>query len=126
MKIFSTGQRKPPRQYSPVKCLLVNQLATPGLGSLMARRFIAGTVELLLSLLGFGLFMVWLFEILAQFYHQMGDLPPGQPPDPRMGKAGLILFGAAWGLSWITSIRILREARRNEMARPPGVPPKIT
>jgi hypothetical protein len=127
MKTSSAAQPKRPKRSTAANCLIVNQLATPGLGSLMAGRFVAGTVELTLSLLGFGFVMGWFFQIFMQYYRQMNELPPQPPPYPWMGKAGVIIFAAAWLLSWITSLSVLRESRRNEAAQPPpAVPPKIT
>jgi hypothetical protein len=93
----------------------------------MARRFVAGTVQLALALLGFVFIMGWFLQIFLQLYRQMNELPPQPPPYPWMGQAGVMIFAAAWLLSWITSISVLRESRRNEEAQPPpAVPPKIT
>lgn len=127
MKTSSAAQPKRPKRSTAANCLIVNQLATPGLGSLMAGRFVAGTVELALSLLGFGFVMGWFIQVFMQIYRQMNELPLQPSPYPWLGKVGLIIFAAAWLLSWITSISVLRESRRNEAAQPPAaVPPKIT
>src|SRR5258708_35572586 len=126
MKISSTAQANRPKRSSAVKCLIINQFATPGLGSLMARRFTAGTVQLALSLLGFGFIMGWFLQIFVQLYRQMNELPPQPPPYPWLGQVGIIIFAAAWLLSWITSISVLRESGRTEPTQPPtAVPPKI-
>src|SRR5260370_1435558 len=127
MKTSSAAQPKRPKRSTAANCLIVNQLATPGLGSLMAGRFVAGTVQLALSLFGFCFIMGWFLQIFMQLYRQMNELPPQPPPYPWMGQAGVIIFASAWLLSWITSISVLRESRRNEAAQPPpAVPPKIT
>ena len=127
MKTSSAAQPKRPKRSTAANCLIVNQLATPGLGSLMAGRLVAGTVELALSLVGFGCVMGWFFEVFVQLYRQINELPPEPPRYPWLGKVGLIIFGAAWLLSWITSISVVREASRNQKDEPPpAVPPKIT
>src|SRR5260370_37315688 len=107
MKISSTVQANRPKRSSAVNCLIINQFATPGLGSLMARRFIAGTVQLALSLLGFVFIMGWFLQVFMQIYRQMNELPPQPPPYPWMGQAGVIIFATAWLLSWIPRIMIL-------------------
>jgi len=102
----------PPKKPSRVKArnaALMNQLATPGLGSLMARRWIAGTGQLLLALAGFGLVMVWFGEEMIQFYGQISGNVVVHP----VGKillAGAILFSLAWLWSLFTSFSLLREA----------------
>jgi len=71
--------------------------------------------------------MAWFIQVFMQIYRQMNELPPQPSPYPWLGKVGLIIFASAWLLSWITSISVLRESRRNEAAQPPpAVPPKIT
>ena len=50
---------------------LLNQLATPGLGSLMARRWIAGSGQLLLFLAGFVIYCLWAVKNLSQYYNLM-------------------------------------------------------
>ena len=93
----------------------------------MAGRFIAGTVQLALALLGFGFVMGWFFQVFMQLYRQINELPPEPPHYSWLGEVGLIIFGAAWLLSWVTSISVLREASRNQKDQPPSaVPPKIT
>src|ERR1700690_2236871 len=117
-------------------CLLTNLLAPPGLGSLMARRFFAGAGQLLLSLAGFVLLIVWMFEFCRQvFLQQLGEpVPPGSLG--WMGKWGLILFVASWLWSLLTSLNLLRQARTDQptgqkpapprLSGSPGQPPKLS
>src|SRR5882672_4834015 len=93
---------------------LMNQLATPGLGSLMARRWLAGSGQLLLAVAGFLLIMGWFVQLAMQTYRLLSDLPPQAEAYPGLGKAGAILFGAAWLWSGLTTISLLREARRGD------------
>ncbi len=60
---------------------LLNQLATPGLGSLLARQWIAGTGQLLLSVIGFTLVMVWFVEELIGYYGQVFQRQAGEGSD---------------------------------------------
>jgi len=88
---------------------LLNLLATPGLGSLMGRRWIAGGGQLLLSLAGFALFLVWFVKEMTQFYGQISGNVEVRP----IGKflaAGLALFALAWAWSALTSWSLVREA----------------
>ena len=106
-------------------CLLTNLFATPGLGSLMARRIFAGVGQLLLAMAGFGLIMGWIFELCHRVYLQQLDEPV--PPDSAgwTGKWGLICFGASWLWSLVTSLSLLRQAKADEPAEPGPVPPRM-
>ena len=110
---------------------LVNQLATPGLGSLMAGRWIAGSGQLALAVAGFVLVIVWFFKVMIQYYGQItGDVQPH--PVGWIGATGGILFLASWFWALATSISLFFEARRNATMEPSGkinaiggpVPPK--
>ena len=128
MKTSSGTARQPPKRSAAVNCLLVNQFATPGLGSLMAHRFIAGTVQLTLSIVGFGFFIGWFVQVCRATYRLVADQPPEPARYPWMGKAGLVIFAAAWFWAWITSLSVLRQARKNQAAdlsTPRPIPPRI-
>jgi 4a-hydroxytetrahydrobiopterin dehydratase len=91
---------------------LLNLLGTPGLGSLMAGRRVAGALQLALFLGGFVLFCLWAFHQLAQYYRMMfSDVPP----PTASGGSGLVLLGvaicvAAWCWSLATSLSLFRAA----------------
>jgi Mg2+/Co2+ transporter CorB len=111
---------------------LVNLLATPGLGSLMARRWWAGSGQLALALAGFTLVLVWFVKVMVPYYGMMfGDSQP-EPINWKILETGAILFALSWLWSLVTSISIFSEARRNAAAdllksSPPAglVPPKL-
>ena len=112
--------RKPLDRPTARNCALINQLATPGLGSLMARRLVAGIGQLLLALAGFGMLIAWFILLAVQAYNQFAnDLQPR--PVGWLGAAGALVFAASWVWSLFTSLSILREARAN--APPPAEPP---
>jgi hypothetical protein len=108
-------RRRPPRiltQRRLLYCILINQLATPGLGSLMARRFVSGAGLLLLALAGFSLSTVWMFQLCYALIVQQLDQPePPRAPD-WLWTGGLMLFGAGWCWALITSVGLYLEAQR--------------
>jgi hypothetical protein len=90
---------------------LVNQLATPGLGTLMLGRFALGCSQLALALAGFLLVIIWFGSVLYQYYGQIsGDVTVR--PVGWIGISGGVLFIAAWIWSLFTSLKFLQEARR--------------
>jgi 4a-hydroxytetrahydrobiopterin dehydratase len=90
---------------------LLNQLATPGLGSLLARRWIAGIGQLLLAVAGFALILVWFVQLMFQYYGQItGNV--AVHPVGNIGLIGAGLFALAWGWSLVTSFSLLRESSR--------------
>lgn len=107
---------------------LVNQFATPGLGSLMAGRWIAGMGQLLLAVAGFVLVVRWFFETMLQVYDQIvGDASPHSAAD--IGKTGAVLFIIAWFWALVTSVSLMLRAKSAEAvvpqtgSSPPTVPP---
>lgn len=94
-------------------CFLLNQFATPGLGSLMAKRWVAGTGQLLLAVVGCGLVVVWFVRTMEQTY---ASLTSGAESTPHFSlmKMGAIIFIIAWIWSLITSLSLVREAEKNE------------
>jgi 4a-hydroxytetrahydrobiopterin dehydratase len=90
---------------------LLNQLATPGLGSLIAGRWFAGTGQFILSIAGFALVMVWFIREMKQFYGQInGDV--AVQPIGWILVVGTILFVVAWLWSLVTSASLMREASK--------------
>lgn len=94
-------------------CLLVNQFATPGLGSLLGRRWIAGSAQSALAVLGFVLFLVWFGETILDYYRLMSDHGDAPESHWRWAFAGVLFMGVAWCWAWVTSLSLLREAREN-------------
>lgn len=108
MKLFSPKGR-PLSRSAAKNAALLNQLATPGLGSLLCRRWVAGGGQLLLAIAGFVLVMVWFIKEMIQYYGQM----TGDVKMHAIGwilVTGVILFATSWIWSAVTSINLLREA----------------
>lgn len=103
-------------------CILVNQLATPVLGSLMAVRRLAGIGQLLVAVAGFLMVCGWFVLLAIGFYNAIvRDAPP--KPVGSLGRAGAFTFGVAWLWSLSTSLQIYREFKDSE---PTNVPPRLS
>ena len=119
-----TGKRK--RSVAQT-CLILNQFGTPGLGSIGAKHYVAGTIQLTIFLIGFVFFLVWFWQRTLETWRAFRDLP--QEPDrfPWMGQLGWQLAVIAWLLAWYTTISVWRESKKkgNSVDTPMAVPPKI-
>jgi hypothetical protein len=123
MKIFSAaGRPDKSRRSFALNCLIVNQFATPGLGSLMGRRFFAGTIQLVLAL---GGFLMFIYGMTGGIYRTIYELPEPTGIRAHLGIAGLVLFVLSWVLAWFTSLSLLRQAPREDPPKliPPIIPP---
>jgi hypothetical protein len=92
----------------------------------MARRVLAGTGQLLLALAGFVLIVGWIFELCYSVYLQQLGNPV--PPDSSgwLWKWGLLLFGAGWVWSLVTSLSLLRQAKADGPVESRPIPPRTT
>jgi 4a-hydroxytetrahydrobiopterin dehydratase len=110
MKLFSPKGR-PLNHVTAKNAALLNLLAWPGLGSLMGRRWIAGSGQLLVFLVGFILFCDWGVNTIINYYQlAFSENPP--PPSHWGSKAltGVALCVATWCWSAVTSFSLSREA----------------
>jgi hypothetical protein len=101
-------------------CFLINQFATPGLGSLMAGRWFSGIPQILLALAGCGLVVAWVALTLRESYKLM-DFSAEPVSYAWLGETGGVIFAVSWIWALITSIQIFREAK----TRPPALPPEL-
>jgi 4a-hydroxytetrahydrobiopterin dehydratase len=110
MKPFSPG-RKPFSRTAARNATLLNLLAAPGLGSLIARRWLAGAGQLLLTLVGFTVFMVWFVKEMIEYY---GLIAGNETLHPIgwIGETGAALVVVAWVWSAVTSFSLQHEAAR--------------
>lgn len=104
----------------------MNQFATPGLGSLMGGRILAGLGQLALALIGFGFVLFWFVETMKQYYSLMGEDIPVQVSYSRDFFAGAFVFAVSWFWSLLTSISIMRSAKTPVPLPPGSIPPRIT
>ncbi len=88
---------------------MLNQFGTPGLGSLLAGRWMAGAGQLLLALAGCAFILVWFVAQIHQLYGQIDNDVPVQPVG-YLFTIGAILFAVSWFWSLLTSLSLIREA----------------
>jgi 4a-hydroxytetrahydrobiopterin dehydratase len=93
-------------------CIFINLLATPGLGSIFARRFVAGTIQLIFGLAGFFLTTGW---ILKAVYNSVSwEMDNTYTAEPNwIWELGTVFFCVSWLWSLGTSISLWREAAAN-------------
>jgi hypothetical protein len=103
-------------------CVLINQFATPGLGSIMCGRRISGAGQLGLALTGFVLLIGWMLLYSYQLATRGFDTWTPDKANAWVGKWGLIFFGAGWAWALFTSIGLLLGPKAEE----PRIPPRIT
>lgn len=107
------------KEISPARArnaTLLNLFTTPGLGSLLAGRWIAGAGQLALALIGFTLIMIWFFKIIIPYYSMMFGDSSAPPIRWTYLLAGALVFAISWFWSLATSISISREASQDKVA----------
>ena len=120
----SSPRRKVVSRTTARNAAWLNQAATPGLGSLLAGRWVAGIGQLLLAVAGFVFVVVWFCDVMIQYYGQIdGDVEPH--PVGWMGEIGAVLFGAAWLWALVTSLSLMARGESEEPAVPQTVPPPL-
>jgi 4a-hydroxytetrahydrobiopterin dehydratase len=107
-----------PRKSSRVtvrNATLLNLFATPGLGSLLAGRRLAGAGQLLVFLTGFCLYLAYFMRVLSSYYQLMFlDAPPAEASAiSRSPWPGVWLCAAAWVWSLQTCISLRRANERS-------------
>ena len=115
MKELRGTGRKPLNRTTARNAALINQFGTPGLGSLIAGRYVMGMGQLILFLAGFCLFVAWFIRLMSQVYAQVKG---GAEVEPRsiawMGELGALLAVLAWFWALFTSLALLRAAQKIE------------
>ncbi len=112
MKIFSGASGKPIDRATALALTGLNLLATPGLGTVLAGRWLAGAAQLALSVSGFVLVNLWFFELFKSL------IASAEPAPAWHWQAGVALFGLAWIASAWTSLDLVKKAS-------PPTPPKL-
>ena len=135
MKPSSTPTGRQPLDRQGAWSCLTTNLALPGFGSLMARRFV-GYCQAALCVLGvvltftFGIrFMVWYFTNWARITDEQADPFAALEEmwiNVRWALLGLALFAFSWLWALATSLGLLRQAKAVEQTKPENVPPRLT
>jgi hypothetical protein len=100
-------------------CFFVNQLAWPGIGTIMAGRKI-GIVQAVLMIAGFCMALAFGLMYLSAVYKFAMDGTATEAkwkamqPSRWLGIGGFALCGVAWFWSLFSSFQILRESRRHQ------------
>lgn len=120
--------RETPSLVKARNCALMNQLATPGLGSLMGGRIWTGAGQLTLALIGCGLVVWWFVRTVIAYYGLIFDQQSEPPSFSRWGLAGVAVFAVSWFWALFSSVGIYRQAKaaqRTEfsakLSEPPGL-----
>jgi hypothetical protein len=115
---------------------VLQNLATPGIGSLKARRIFAGIGQLALAVASCFLAGAWVIGWSYRIYQaQTGETVLPNSSDWLL-KWGIICFGVSWLWALITCVSLVLEAktaeRKNLQKAPPrledfpGKPPKLS
>jgi 4a-hydroxytetrahydrobiopterin dehydratase len=111
MRMKPSLARAKPSRSKARNAAFMNQLATPGLGSLMAGHWLAGTGQLLLFLAGFILFCAWSIPLIITYYRMaFSDSPPPPSHAGNLALLGVALCVMSWCWSLVTSLSLMREA----------------
>ncbi|HYE31493.1 MAG TPA: hypothetical protein VEH27_08700 [Methylomirabilota bacterium] len=103
------------------RCLAVNLGLTPGLGSLMARRWIVGSLTLALAITGFLLFIL---GIVRAFSAAVNSPEPNAELRAHIGPIGrgFAIFIASWLISAIDSLLLVKNSPKPPPLPQPRVP----
>jgi hypothetical protein len=112
-KLVENQPNRGPARQAAWACLLSN-LALPGLGTLVARRRVAGLLQLVISQIGFALCVLWSVLFLRDWIRQ-GSLPEDITPHLGLALIGPALFFLAWIWSLASSVEILIDSRKSSL-----------
>ena len=91
---------------------VVSNLVLPGLGTYLARRRVAGVVQLVVSQTGFALSLLWAI-LFGRDWVRQGSFPANVTPALAVGLTGATLFLLAWIWSLVSSVEILYSSRKS-------------
>ncbi|MDO8349075.1 MAG: hypothetical protein Q7T30_02485 [Planctomycetota bacterium] len=104
--------------------IVVNQLATPGLGSWAAGHRIAGAGQMFIASIGFLFALVHFGRTMRELWDSTWAGIDPLLPEPTLMYRGFMIFAVAWIWSGITSLQMLAELRRRRL-EPPPLPPRL-
>jgi hypothetical protein len=93
---------------------VVSNLVLPGLGTFVARRRLAGVLQLVISQIGFVFMLLWAISYALSWIRQ-GSPPEDTGPNFRWGVLGMMLFLLAWIWSLASSIAIVHDSRNGSL-----------
>jgi hypothetical protein len=105
-------------------CIMMN-IATPGTGTLRARRCFSGFCQLGFLFAGFFLICTWMLKWIYRIYlTQSGESLPS-PPAGWLWKWGAVGFGVSWIWTFFTCLSLWSRAKANERNHQQNVPPRL-
>jgi hypothetical protein len=105
-------------------CVMQN-LATPGLGSLKARRIFTGVCQLTLAIASCLLICAWVIGWSYRIYLAQNDEAIPQDSSGWLLKWGIIFFGGSWSWALITCVSLVLQAKAAEHVNSKNVPPRL-
>jgi hypothetical protein len=103
----------------------MQNLATPGIGSLKARRIFAGIGQLSLAIASCLLVCAWVVGWSWRIYQaQLGETIL-QNSSGWLLKWGVVCFGLSWLWAMITCVSLVLQARASERGNPQKTPPRL-
>jgi hypothetical protein len=110
MKISSAAAPSKPLEPAKAKnYVILNLLACPGLGTVLAKRRV-GYLQLLLAVVGFCLSCGWILWFIVTVLRTLDYPPSGHWHWWALGL-GAALFAGAWGWSLLSSLAMLKDSK---------------
>jgi hypothetical protein len=103
----------------------MQNLATPGIGSLKARRIFAGACQLVLAIASCLLICAWVIGWSYRIYQAQLDEPIPPNSSGWLLKWGVVCFGVSWLWAMITCVSLVLQAKAAERKNPQKVPPRL-
>ncbi len=93
----------------------MNLFGTPGIGTMMAGRFLTGALQFVVFLAGFCLFVAWSIDMGRHWHALLFDRPMIAVRHGLLWPAAASML-AAWIWALGSSLRILRDAKSAQTA----------
>lgn len=104
---------------------VMQNLATPGVGSLKAGRIFTGICQLTLAVASCVLIGTWVIGWSYRIYLAQADEPVPQNSSGWLLKWGVISFAVSWLWAMITCVSLVLQANTAERERLRKVPPRL-
>jgi hypothetical protein len=103
----------------------MQNLATPGIGSLKARRIFAGVCQLSIAIASCIFICAWVIGWSYRIYLAQIDEAIPQDSSGWLLKWGIVCFGVSWLWALITCVSLVLQAKAAERKSPQKVPPRL-
>jgi lysylphosphatidylglycerol synthetase-like protein (DUF2156 family) len=106
-------------------CVMQN-IATPGIGSLKAGRIFAGIGQLLLAVASCFLVCAWVVGWSRRIYQVQLDETVSQTSSGWLLKGGVVCFGLSWLWAMFTCASLIWRAKADEKKMRQNLPPRLS